>query len=128
MCCRSFFYFFYLILHCVSFDVRFLITSLVSSNCLTTLSCSYLWQRRPPPLILEKIWFFGVKSWFFTRNTPKIVAPPSARRIFFKCTLPNLKSWICPCNILQIINLIWIQKVVQCPGYNHVVVDTHNTC
>jgi hypothetical protein len=21
---------------------------------------------------LEKIWFVGVKSWFFTRNTPKI--------------------------------------------------------
>jgi hypothetical protein len=27
---------------------------------------------------LEKIWFFGVKSWFFTRNTPKIFALPSA--------------------------------------------------
>ena len=34
----------------------------------------------PPPLKLEKIWFFGVKLWFFTRNTPKIFAPPSARR------------------------------------------------
>ena len=32
----------------------------------------------PPPLKLEKIWFFGVKSWFFTRNTPQIFAPPSA--------------------------------------------------
>ena len=30
------------------------------------------------PLKLEKIWFFGVKSWFFTRNTPTIFAPPSA--------------------------------------------------
>jgi hypothetical protein len=29
-------------------------------------------------LKLEKIWFFGVKSWFFTRNTPNIFAPPSA--------------------------------------------------
>ena len=38
----------------------------------------------PPPLKLENIWFFGVKSWFFTRNTPKIFAPPSARRNFFK--------------------------------------------
>ena len=37
------------------------------------------------PLELEKIWFFGVKSWFFTRNTPKLFAPPSARRNFFKC-------------------------------------------
>jgi hypothetical protein len=35
---------------------------------------------------LEEIWFFGVKSWSFTRNTPKIYAPPSARRNFFKCT------------------------------------------
>jgi hypothetical protein len=32
-----------------------------------------------PPLKLEKIWFFGVKSWFFTRNTPTFFAPPSAR-------------------------------------------------
>ena len=31
-----------------------------------------------PPLKLEKIWFFGTKSWFFKRNTPKIFAPPSA--------------------------------------------------
>ena len=30
------------------------------------------------PLKLENIWFFGVKSWFFTRNTAKIFAPPSA--------------------------------------------------
>jgi hypothetical protein len=36
------------------------------------------------------------KSWFFTWNTPKIFAPPSARRIFFKCAPPNLKSWIRP--------------------------------
>ena len=30
------------------------------------------------PLKLEKIWFFCVKSWFFTRNTPNIFlsAPP----------------------------------------------------
>jgi hypothetical protein len=44
--------------------------------------------RRAPPLKLEKIWFFGVKSWFFTRNTPTIFAPPSARRDFFKCGPP----------------------------------------
>ena len=52
--------------------------------------------RRPPPLKLEKIWFFGVKSWFLTRNTPKIFAPPSVRGNFFKCAPPNLKSWIRP--------------------------------
>ena len=42
--------------------------------------------RRAPSLKLEKIWFFGVKSWFFTRNTPKIFVILSARRNFFKCT------------------------------------------
>ena len=53
--------------------------------------------RCAPPLKLEKIWFFGVKSWFFTRNTPKIFAPPSVRCHFFKYTPPpNLKSWIRP--------------------------------
>jgi hypothetical protein len=32
----------------------------------------------PAPLKLEKIWFFCVKSWFFTRNTSKMFALPSA--------------------------------------------------
>jgi hypothetical protein len=41
---------------------------------------------RPPKI--GKIWFFGVKSWFFTRNTPNIFAPPSARRNFFLSALP----------------------------------------
>ena len=45
------------------------------------------------PLKLEKIWFFGVKSWFFTRNTPQIFAPPSARRNFFKCAPPPPLAW-----------------------------------
>jgi hypothetical protein len=31
------------------------------------------------------------------RNTPNILPPPSALRNFFKCTPPNLKSWIRPC-------------------------------
>ena len=53
--------------------------------------------RRVPPLKLKKILFFGIKSWFFTRNTPKMFAPPSARRNFFNCAPPpNLKSWIRP--------------------------------
>ena len=54
---------------------------------------SYKYQRRiqgvhpaHTPLKLEKIRFFGVKSWFFTRNTPIIFAPPSAWGHFFKCT------------------------------------------
>ena len=44
----------------------------------------------------KKYDFFVVKSWFFTRNTPTFFAPPSARRDFFKCAPPNLKSWIRP--------------------------------
>ena len=60
--------------------------------------CKYTYQGRiqgvgaPPPLKLEKIWFFCVKSWFFTRNTPKFFAPPSARRNFLKCAPPPL-TW-----------------------------------
>ena len=51
----------------------------------------------PPPLKLVKIWFVGVISWFFTRNTPEIFAPPFARRNFLSAPPPpNLKSWIRP--------------------------------
>ena len=42
------------------------------------------------------LWFLGVKSWFFTRNTPKISVPPSTWRNFFNCAPTNLKSWIRP--------------------------------
>ena len=53
----------------------------------------------PPPPKIGKNIIFCVKSWFFTRNTPKMFAPPSARRNFFKCAPPSLKSWIRPCNL-----------------------------
>jgi hypothetical protein len=82
-CCRS-----HLFWRCLCFICIYL--RILVSN---TISIS---QGRPP-LKLEKIWFFGVKSWFFTRNTPNIFAPPSARCNFFKCAPPNLKSWIHPC-------------------------------
>ena len=62
-----------------------------------TASEIYSLSRRAP-LKLEKIWFFGVKSWFFTRNTRKIFAPPFVRPNFFKCASPNLQSWIRPCS------------------------------
>jgi hypothetical protein len=47
-------------------------------------------NRGVPPLKLEKIWFFGVKSWFFTRNTPKFSHLPLQLEIiwFF-----GVKSW-----------------------------------
>ena len=60
-----------------------------------TWPCSHLSGADPggvhpacAPLKLEKIWFFCVKSWFFTRNTPKIFASRSTWRNYFKCTPP----------------------------------------
>ena len=83
----------------VHYDFR--IKTMFGSSCLQLFvrgSMSYYMQgriqggraRRTPPLKLVKIWFF-------TRNTPKIFAPPSAGCDFFKCAPPpNLKSWIRP--------------------------------
>ena len=48
--------------------------------------------RRPPPQIRINMIFLCVKSWFFTRNTPNIFAPPSARRDFFSVHPPPL-TW-----------------------------------
>ena len=53
-------------------------------------------RRAPPPLKLEKIWFFYVKSWFFTRNTPNFSRLPPLGAIFLSRPPPNLKSWIRP--------------------------------
>jgi hypothetical protein len=53
------------------------------------------------PPQLEKIWFFDVKSWCFTRNIPNIFAPPFTRRNCFKCAPPYLKSWIRPCTCIS---------------------------
>ena len=49
---------------------------------------------RAPPKI-GKIFFFFVNSWFFTRNTPKMFAPPFSRRNFYKCAPPPppLLTW-----------------------------------
>jgi hypothetical protein len=40
---------------------------------------------------------YSLSTFFFTRNTSKMFAPPSARRNFFISAPPNLKSWIRPC-------------------------------
>ena len=62
---------------------------------------------RAPTLKLEKIWLFGVKSWFFTRNTPTMFAPPSARRNFFKCVLLTWNPGSVPIDLnMYIINVI----------------------
>ena len=80
------------------------------------------------PLKLEKIWFFGVKSWFFTRNTPTIFPFPSAigkNKIFWRKIVifhtqypqkkilsappPNFKSWIRPWIVFAILPLLAIQ-------------------
>jgi hypothetical protein len=62
------------------------------------------------PLKLEKIWFFGVKSWFFTRNTPKFSRLPPLGAIFFKSAPPNLKSWIRPCNQWLSPLMLWVRN------------------
>jgi hypothetical protein len=53
--------------------------------------------------IFTKIWFVGVKSWFFRRNPPTIFPPPSARRHFFKCAPANLK----PCIPSSFVRRVW---------------------
>ena len=53
---------------------------------------------RAPPKIGKNMIFFGVKSWFFTWNTPKISRLPLLGAIFLSAPPPpNLKSWIRPC-------------------------------
>ena len=85
----------------IFFKLRLLITPYVSLNYSywrdksgTSRGGSRGRIRRPPPKI-------GKNKIFFTRNTPKVFAPPSARRNIFKCAppppSPNLKSWIRPC-------------------------------
>ena len=51
--------------------------------------------RSPPKIGKNKICLRKIV--IFTRNTPKFFAPPSARRNFFKCAPPSLKSWMRPC-------------------------------
>ena len=81
-------------------------------------------SRLPPQL--EKIKFFGVKSWFFTRNTQKMFAPPSARRIFFKCAPLTLNPGSAPeqlcttCSTSNIINNdLWLKLYVHCHNFFH---------
>ena len=69
----------------IFFKLRLLITPYVSLNYSywrdksgTSRGGSRGRIRRPPPKI-------GKNKIFFTRNTPKVFAPPSARRNIFKC-------------------------------------------
>ena len=97
---------------------------------------------RPPKI--GKKWFFLRKIVIFHTKYPKMFAPPSARRNFFKCPLPpNLKFWIRPCTIvdfkssLELVlyvcfistlnktsNLKKTQKLVQHLGVNKLTVIT----
>ena len=70
------------------------------------------------PLKLEKIRFFGVKSWFFTRNTPTIFVPPSARRNFFKCTpLTWNPGSTLAVNYFVYLWFVWLPFVVNINGW-----------
>ena len=51
-----------------------------------------------PPKIGKNMIFWRKIVIFHTKYLKKNFAPPSARRIFFKFTPPNLKSWIRPCS------------------------------
>jgi hypothetical protein len=68
-------------------------------------------QREDPggggPKTWKNMIFFGVKSWFFTRNTPTIFAPPSTRRYFFKWAPITWNPGFAPDDLnMYIINVI----------------------
>jgi hypothetical protein len=67
------------------------------------------------PLKLDKIWFFGVKSWFFTRNTTNIFAPhiPCLLYIYGK----HLSYCIISCLYRDSINTIITFHVLIHPYY-----------
>ena len=41
---------------------------------------------------------------------------PKNFRNFFKCVLPNLKSWICPCIIYNLLYISFFQQVLAAEG------------
>ena len=57
-------------------------------------------QNFAPPSAIGKNMIFWRKIVIFHTKYPKNFAPHSARRNFFKCALPSLKSWIRPCDVL----------------------------
>ena len=60
--------------------------------------------RRAPPLKLEKIWFFfGVKSWFFTRNTPKFSRLPPLGAIFLSAPPQTWNPGSAPDSIIVVL-------------------------
>lgn len=62
--------------------------------------CKYIHQGRIQGEGAHRIGNNIFLLWFFTRNTPKILAPFSAQRHFFSATPPpNLKSRIRPCTL-----------------------------
>ena len=82
----------------------------------------------------KKIWFFGVKSWFFTRNTPKMFAPPSVRVMEFNVTLKQYVNYMVAISFIgnnpqypkkttnlpqvtEYINHIWLYGVMFCRNY-----------
>jgi hypothetical protein len=79
------------------------------------------------PLKLEKIWFFGVKSWFFTRNTPTIFAPPSARRNFFKCAPLTWNLGSAP-GLYNILYFLWLYNELFIILYNILKIAELDCC
>jgi hypothetical protein len=71
-------------------------------------------SRLPPQL--ERIWFFGVKSCYFTRNTQNFSRHPPLVAIFLNAPPPpNLKSWIRPCVCIlkpYILLILWTKTCI----------------
>jgi hypothetical protein len=77
-------------------------------------------RRVAPPLKLEKIWFFGVKSWFFHTKYPKNVRASLCSAQFFDVhPPPNFKSWIRPCNVDQNLTAIYMVVVKKATSIGH---------
>ena len=58
-------------------------------------------RRAPPPLKLEKIWFFLRKIVIFHTKYPNNFRASLRSAQFSKCAPPNLKSWIRPCQLFE---------------------------
>jgi hypothetical protein len=73
----------------------------------------HTWFIHSAPDLILLIWFVGVTLWFFTRNTPKIFAPPSAigQNI---CIHYDWNTWL--------IHILWLTHLID----SYTMTDTHD--
>ena len=93
----------------LAWDIHKIVAGLNSVNGIPTLSFLIIGSTIQYSYGREKNNEYPVHIRFFTRNTPKIFAPPSARRNFFKCELEILDP---PLHIpIQSIHIFFIDNV-----------------